>query len=100
MHIYSGKDEKIQEAEEKSPGPYTRGPQPPVHGPIQQKVSSARASGASEASSAAPHRSPLVTLPPEPHSPLLPPRLWEKLSSTKPVPGAKKAEDHCPIPPK
>ena len=62
---------------------------------------------ASEAPSAAPHHSPSLTLPPEPSLPLLalPPEQTlrpsptlsvEKLSSTKPVPSAKKVGDRCP----
>ena len=52
----------------------------------------------SEASSAAPHCSPSLVLPPEPSTSPTPPqpRSMEKLSSMKPVPGAKKVGDRCP----
>ena len=56
----------------------------------QQEVSRGRAS---KASTATPHRSPALTLLPEP-SPTTPPSV-EKLSSTRWVPGAKRFGDRC-----
>ena len=56
----------------------------------QQEVCSGQTS---KASFAAPHRFPSLALPPEP-SPFPPTPFMEKLSSTKPVPGAKKVGDH------
>ena len=68
---------------------YGKGPQPPGHirnQAIQQEVSSG---WVSEASSATPHHSHYhLNHPPTPWS-------VEKLSSTKPVPGAKKVGDRC-----
>ena len=78
-------------------GPWTTiGPWPVRNWAEQQKVSGGQMS---EASSVAPHHSPSLALPPEPSLALLPepsptPSV-EKLSSTKPVPGAKKFGDHC-----
>ena len=70
-----------------TPGPRTgTGPQPVTEPAAQQEVSGGRASGASSAS---PHRSPSLALPPEPP----PTPSVEKLSSMKPVPGAKKVGD-------
>ena len=70
-----------------TPGPQTvTGPRPVRNRAAQQEVSGR---WASEASPAAPHRS---------HYPLNHPRhppSTEKLSSTKPVPGAKKVGDRC-----
>ena len=70
-----------------SPNPRPRtgiGRQPVRNRAAQQEVSGRQAS---EASSAVPHR---------PHYHLnYPPTTVEKLSSTKPVPGAKKVGDHC-----
>ena len=69
-----------------TPGPWKRtGPWPARNRAAQQEVSGGLAS---EASSAAPHCSPwLTTAPPTPSV--------EKLSSTKPVPGAKTSGDRC-----
>ena len=73
-------------------------PQPVRNWAAQQEVSGMQAR---EASPATTHRSPSLTLPPEPSPPslvLLPepsPPSMEKLSSTKPVPGAKKFGDRC-----
>ena len=65
------------------------GPQPVRNRAAQQQVSGGQAS---KASSAAPHCSPSLALPPEPFPT---PESVKKLSSTKPVPGAKKVGDHC-----
>ena len=75
-----------------SPTPWPRtcsGPRPVRNRAQQQEVSGGRAS---EASSAASHRSHyrLNHIPPSPT-----PRSVERLSSTKPVLGAKKVRDHC-----
>ena len=72
-----------------TPGPRTGiSPQPVRNRAAQQEVSDGQAS---KASSTAPHRSPLPALPAEPSTP--PPPSVEKLSSTKPVPGAKNVGD-------
>ena len=68
--------------------PTDTSPRPVRSWAAQQEVSSGRAS---ETASAAPHRSPWLAVPPEP-SPHL---VVEKLSSTKPVSGAKKFGDRC-----
>ena len=77
---------------------YHRGPQPPgdpvpVCGLLGTGPHSGRGA-ASEASSAAPHRSTSLALPPEP-SHLPPSPSVEKLSSSKPVLGARKVGDCC-----
>ena len=70
-----------------TPGPWTGiGPGPIRNRAAQQEVSGGQAS---EASPAAPHRSHYLLN----HSPRLPPRSVEKLSSMKSVPGAKKVGD-------
>ena len=58
--------------------------------PVRTQAALQEVSGrqASKASSAAPHRSPWLALPPEPSPPPI-----EKLSSTKPVPSARKFGD-------
>ena len=74
-----------------TPGPQTStGPRPVRNQATQQEVSSGRAS---KASPAVPYSSPSLTLLPEPvltlpSEPSPHPRSTEKLSSTKPVPGA------------
>ena len=74
-----------------TPGPWTgTGPPPVRNQAAQQEVSGGQAS---EASPAAPHRSPSLAIPPE-HRPPTPPSL-EILSSMKLVPGAKKVGDRC-----
>ena len=70
-----------------TPGLWTcTGPRRVRNRAAQQEVISGRAS---EASSASPHRSPRLALWPEPSPPTAIPPV-EKLSSTKPVPGAKR----------
>ena len=67
-----------------TPGPLTgSGPQPVRNQAAQQEVSGR------------PRHSPSVALPPEPSPRTPPPPSVEKLSSTKPVPGAKKVGDCC-----
>ena len=74
-----------------TPGPQTdSGPRSVRSWAARQEVSCGQAS---EASSVAPHRSPSLALPPEPPTPHTP--SVEILSSTKPVPGAKKDGDCC-----
>ena len=79
-----------------TPGPWTGTGQWPVRNRAAQQEVSGRQ--ASEGSSAAPQRSHyhLSRLPPPPPPPAPATRLYvEKLSSTKPVPGAKKVGDRC-----
>ena len=74
-----------------TPRPWTStGPRPVRNWAAQQEVSGNRVR---EASSATPHRSPLLPLPPEPPPPATPlsPSV-EKLFSMKLVPGAKMLE--------
>ena len=86
--------------ESPAPGPRTNTSPPPVgNRAVQQEASGGQAS---KASSAAPHRSPSLSLPPEPlltsppkPFPPSPPPSVEKLSSTRPVPAAKKFRDRC-----